>query len=115
MTCRQVQKEPDPSWTRPRRARWKAWEWTFARPGSVRPSNRTASSGGSVTLGVTATKRPFFTSRTTSGAVRAPPSQAWRAHQVGMKSGTESGDQGSSADNKLLALKTLVLLPCGEG
>ena len=33
IASRQVQKSPPPAWVRPRRARWKAWEWAFARPG----------------------------------------------------------------------------------
>ena len=43
---RQVQKSPWPEWVRPRRIRWKACEWTLAKPGTVRPGSRSASPAG---------------------------------------------------------------------
>src|SRR5262249_17982162 len=102
-------------WVRPRRARWKACEWTFARPGSVKPSSRIAPAGGSVMWGVTAANLPFFTSSRTSGMARSPPSQAWRAHQLGRQSRPETGDKGGGAAWELVALEPLVLLPGGKG
>src|SRR5580700_1966343 len=115
MRSRQLQNDSGPSCVRPRKARWKAWEWTFASPGSVRPSSLVAPSGGWVTPGVTAAKRSSFTSNRTSGVVRVPPSQACRAHQVGTRSGPEAGDEAGGPGRELVALEPLELLPGGKG
>ena len=47
MPSRQVQKVPPPACVRPRSARWKAWLWVLARPGTTRPRTGIAR-GGSV-------------------------------------------------------------------
>ena len=39
---RHVQNVPPPPWVRPRSARWKAWLWALASPGSVRPRSALA-------------------------------------------------------------------------
>ncbi len=36
---RQVQNVPPPAWVRPRSARWNAWLWPLASPGSTRPGS----------------------------------------------------------------------------
>ena len=55
---RQVQNVPLPRWVRPRSARWNAWLWQFASPGSVRPgraargaSQRESADGGPARVG----------------------------------------------------------------
>ena len=47
--------------------------------------------------------------------VRMPPSQAWRAHQVGIRSRPEAGDEPGGPGRELVALEALELLPGGEG
>lgn len=84
ITSRHVQNVPEPTCTVPRSARWKAWLWAFARPGTVRPRSRTADASGAVApVSVpapvrTAVIRPSATSRSTSGST-VPFSQAYSA------------------------------------
>ncbi len=79
MVSRQVQNVPEPTWTRPRRARWKAWLWLLARPGRVKPRRTVAPGGGAGTPERTAVRRPPAVSRTTPEATPPSGSQACSA------------------------------------
>src|SRR5215218_5890984 len=74
---RHVQNVPRPRCVRPRSARWNAWLWQLASPGTVNPASRFAPSGGPCwtplkTPSVTSTRTP---SRTGPVPVQARSSQ----------------------------------------
>lgn len=72
ITSRQVQKVPEPTWTVPRSARWKAWLCALARPGRVRPRRTSAPGGGAGVPVRTAVMRPSATSTSTPGSALVP-------------------------------------------
>lgn len=68
MTSRQVQNVPLPTCTSERSARWKAWLWALARPGTVRPRSAVAPGGGAGVSVRTAVMRPPAVSTVTPGS-----------------------------------------------
>ena len=65
-----------PAGVRPRSARWKAWLWALAKPGTVSPANRVAPAAGSAAPGSTAVMRAPSTRTSTSRSARSPPNHA---------------------------------------
>ena len=68
---RQVQNVPPPPCVRPRRARWNAWLWALASPGSTRRPSRGVA-GSAASSGATAVIRPSVDLEQ-HGAPQAPP------------------------------------------